>query len=128
VAVSGMFSVTFNIEPVSSAVAGGLIECKAKIAPRLSAFENLSGDVAPVASAAGVASPVAAGPAGSSVNCSVEIPFAWLVNDRGNGIALSYEIDAVSGSGVAALRTQQPIGMAYPVAGGTANVNLHVRF
>jgi hypothetical protein len=123
VTVSGVYSLTFNVQVRSAAVTGGTIYCKAKIAPNLPGFENRSPRVVPVESARGVAAIV-----GSSGNCSVEIPFSWMVADTQNGVALSYEIDAVNGSGVAAGRTQQGIDVAYPEMGKAANMRLRVAF
>jgi hypothetical protein len=127
-AMTGVYAVTLNVNPGSTAPSGGMITCKAKIAPNLPGFENMNQGAVPVESAPGVAMVGGSGRPGSSVLCSVKIPFAWMVNDRGNGVMLSYEIDAMSGSGVAAVRTQQGIGMAYPEMGGTANVRLNVTF
>ena len=126
-AVSGMYTVIFNVQPGPALAAGGKIACRARIAPNLRAFDNLGQGAAPVASAAGVSATVGGDPA-SSVNCSVEIPFAWLVNDQEGGVALSYEIYAIGGSGVAAIRARQGMNVAYPESGGTANVRLTVVF
>jgi hypothetical protein len=127
-AVSGVYAVTFIVNPGSAMAAGGAILCKARITPNLPAFENMNRGVAPVESAPGVVAVVGSWRAGSAVLCTVEIPFAWPVSDRAGGVALSYEIDAVSGSGVAAVRTGQGIAVAYPQMGGTASVRLNVAF
>ena len=125
---TGAYAVTFDVNPGSTAAAGGTITCKAKIAPNLPGFENMNQGAVPVESAFGVATVGSSGRAGSSVLCSVEIPFTWMVNSRGSGVLLSYEIDAVRGSAVAAARTQEGIGVAYPEMGGTARVRLNVAF
>lgn len=123
VAVSGVYSVTFNVQVSSATVPGGTISCRAKIAPNLPGFENRSRGVVPVESSRGVVALI-----GSFANCTVEIPFSWTVADTQNGVALSYEIDAVSGAGMAAVRTQQGIGVAYPEMGGAASLRLNVAF
>jgi hypothetical protein len=126
--VSGVYWVTFNVNPGPEVAAGGVIACKAKIAPNLAAFENPNPGVAPVESAAGVVKLVGSGRASSPVLCMVQVPFAWRVSDPGSGVQLSYEIVAVSGSGVAAARVGEGIGVAYPGLGGTASVRLNVAF
>jgi hypothetical protein len=126
--VSGVYAVTFSIDPGSAIAAGGAILCKARITPNLPAFENMNRGVAPVESAPAVVTVGGSAPVASPVLCSVEIPFAWPVSDRAGGVALSYEIDAVRGSGVAAVRTGQGIAVAYPETGGTASVRLNVTF
>ena len=128
-AATGVYAVTFNVIPGSAAAAGGVIACKAKIAPNLPAFRDMNRPVAPVESAPGVVAVAGPARAGSPVLCSVEIPFAWAVSDRSAGIWLSYEVDAVSGTGVTqAARSRQWIGIPYPVTGGTASVRLNVAF
>jgi hypothetical protein len=127
-AVSGVYAVIFNVNPGPAVAAGGAIACKAKIAPNLAAFENPNPGVAPVESAAGVVKLVGSVAVGSPILCLVEIPFAWAVSDRSSGVALSYEIDAVSGSGVAAVRRGRGIGVPYPQPGGSAGVRLNVTF
>jgi hypothetical protein len=127
-AVSGVYAVTFSVNPGSAVAAGGAITCKAKIAPNLPAIENMNRGVVPVESSPGMVTVAGSGRVGSPVLCSVEIPFAWPVSDRAGGVVLSYEIDAVSGSGVAAVRTGQGIVVAYPEMGVTASVRLNVTF
>lgn len=126
-AVSGLYSVTFNVNLGATVPAGSSVTCKAKVTPNSSLFENLSRGTVPVKVAAGAAAIV-----GNRANCSVEIPFSWMVNDPRNGVALSYEIEAVSGSGalLTAVRASSPqgIGVAYPPAGGAASVNINVAF
>jgi hypothetical protein len=123
VAVGGVYLVTFNVQLGSVPAAGGTILCRAKIAPNLLGFDNPAQGMAPAESAQGVVTFI-----GASANCTVEIPFSWMVVDTRDGVAMSYEIDALSGSGVAAVRTQQGIGLAYPRMGGAASVRLNVVF
>ena len=127
-AVSGVYTVTFDVSLGSIAAAGGTVACRARIAPNLPAFENLNRGAVPVESAPRVVAAAGSRPAGSPILCSVEIPFAWTVSDPSSGVALSYEIVAVSGSGVAAARTGQGIAVAYPEPGGTASLRLDVTF
>jgi hypothetical protein len=122
-AVSGVYLVTFNVQVGSVPAAGGTIFCRAKIAPNLPGFDNRGQRLVPVESARGVVTYM-----GSSANCAVEIPFSWTVTDTETGVVMSYEIDALSGPGVAAVRTRQGIGLAYPRMGGAANVRLNVAF
>jgi hypothetical protein len=123
VAVSGVYVVTFNVQVGSAQAIGKTIFCKAKIAPNLPDFENRSYGIVPVQSARGVVALI-----GSSANCAVEIPFSWTVADSRHGVAMSYEIDAVSEAGGSAVRAQQGIGVPYPGLGGTATVLLNVAF
>jgi hypothetical protein len=127
-AVSGVYAVTFNVNLGSVAAAAGTVSCRARIAPNPRAFENTNRGVVPVESAPRVVAAAGSGRVGSPILCSVEIPFAWTVSDQSSGVALSYEIEAVSGSGVAAARTGQGIAVAYPEPGGTASVRLNVTF
>ena len=126
--VSGVYWVTFSVNPDPAMAAGGVIACKARMAPNLAAFEDPNPGVAPVESAAGVVKLVGSGRASSPVLCMVQVPFAWRVSDPGSGVQLSYEIVAVSDSGGAAVRVGQEIGVAYPEVGGTENVHLKVAF
>lgn len=123
VTVSGVYLVTFNVQVGSAPAAGGTIFCRAKITPRLPGFDNRSQGMVPVESARGVVTYI-----GSSANCTVEIPFSWMVAGTQHGVAMSYEIDALNGPGVAAVRTRQGIGLAYPRMGQAANVRLNVAF
>jgi hypothetical protein len=123
VVVSGVYLVTFNVQVGSVPAAGGTIFCRAKIAPNLPGFDNRSQGLVPVESARGMVTFI-----GSSANCTVEIPFSWTVVDTETGVVMSYEIDALSGPGVAAVHTQQGVGLAYPRMGGAASVRLNVAF
>jgi hypothetical protein len=72
--VSGVYWVTFSVNPDPAMAAGGVIACKARMAPNLAAFEDPNPGVAPVESAAGTVKLVGSGRAGSPVLCLVEIP------------------------------------------------------
>lgn len=120
VAVSGSYAVDFTVEgPIP---AGTAILCKARIAPSLPSFQNR--EMAPVESAMNVGRVT-----GNAVHCSVQIPFSWEVGDWGAGVALNYEIDAVSAGGAmrAGERVQRQIGVGYPPAGGSASVLIRIR-
>jgi hypothetical protein len=123
-AVSGSYSVSFNVNLDAVAPAGTAILCRARIAPNLPSFQNLSQKMVPVESATGVATV-----SGNTANCSVQIPFSWAVSDPRSGVTLSYEIDAVSGAAArpTPVRARQAIGVAYPATGGTANLVVNVR-
>lgn len=123
VAASGVFSVTFNVNIASTAPVGATITCKARIAPNLAAFENSTRGAVPVEPAPGVGTVI-----GSSANCTVEIAFLWMVANTRNGVAPGQEIDAVSGGGVAAVRTGRGMGIAYPATGGAARLRLNATF
>jgi hypothetical protein len=125
ISVSGVYSVAFNVNLASALPAGTTLLCRAKVSPNASPFNGFSRNIFP--SQAGVAAIN-----GSMATCWVEIPLAWTQNDTSNGAALSYEIQAVSDSGSqpAVLRasTGQGIGVAYPAAGGSAQLNVNVTF
>jgi len=121
--VSGAYAVTFNVKAPSTVPAGATVTCKARIAPKLSALENLAPGAVPVESAQSVATLV-----GSSANCTVVLPFSFAAVYRLDGADLSYEVDALSGSSLAAVRKQDGIPMPYPQAGATASVRMDVNF
>jgi hypothetical protein len=123
VAASGVSSVAFNVNIASTAPAGVTTTCKARIAPNLPAFENSTRGAVPAEPAPGVATVI-----GSSANCTGKIPFSWMVADTRNEVAPGQEIDAVSGGGVAAVRTGRGMGMACPATGGAARLRLNATF
>ncbi len=123
VPVSGAYNVIFNVNLNSMPPAGATILCKARIAPNLAPLQNFSQKIVPAQSATGLATI-----ANSAANCSVQIPFSWAIGDASNGVALSYEIEAVSASGSLPVHARQSIGVAYPARGGTANLAIDVRF
>ncbi|MGB8261920.1 MAG: hypothetical protein WCE75_16275 [Terracidiphilus sp.] len=126
--VSGVYSVTFNLNLASTLPAGATIVCKAQIAPggQQQFFQSQPAAV-PVESAAGVAQV-----SGATATCAVEIPFSWTVNSSSSGVSLSYEIDAVNATGAlpALVRVsgQQGVAESYPAAGGTASLSFNVTF
>ena len=121
-AVSGVYAVNFNVRMDSAAPGGTVISCRARIAPNLSPLESNQRGMAQAVTVEGLAAVN-----GSSANCLVEIPFSWTGINRGNGVALSYEVVALSG-GVATVRRQQGIGVGYPATGGAAQLRLDVAF
>jgi hypothetical protein len=127
-AESGVYSITFNLNIVSTLPANSTITCKAQIAPAGSMESSFNQQAAvPVESASGVAAVT-----GATATCLVEIPFSWSVERARNGASLSYEIDAVNASGTlpAVVRTsiQQGVAEAYPSSGGTSSVSFNVTF
>jgi hypothetical protein len=128
-AVSGAYSITFNLNIESTLPANSTITCKAQIVPagaNLNSFNSQFAAV-PLESAGGVASVT-----GSTATCVVEIPFSWTVDSSRGGVSLSYEIDADNAPGVlpAVVRTsaQQGIAETYPTSGGTSAVSFNVTF
>lgn len=127
-AVSGAYAITFNLTIASTLPANSTIVCKAQAAPANSNLEGFNAQVAaPVESASGVATV-----SGSTATCAVEIPFSWTVETTRQGVALSYEIDAINPSGAlpTVVRTSVQQGMveSYPSTGGTASVAVNVTF
>jgi hypothetical protein len=126
--VSGVYSVTFNLSIASTLPAGTTITCRAQIAP-YQGLNLLNPQLVaiPVGTAAGLVAVT-----GSMATCAAEIPFAWTVTSPQGGVMLSYEIDAVSGSGSAPLlvrrSAQQNIGAAFPASGGSARLSLNLTF
>ena len=118
---SGAYAVTFHIKAPSTVPDGATVTCKAEVSPRLSWLDHLSPAPAPVESVNGVGKV-----AGSSADCTVQMPNASAVNDRGHGAALSYRIDAFTANGPVFVRTQQEIGVAVPKPGTTANLRVNV--
>ncbi len=118
---SGAYAITFNVKAPTTVATGSTITCRARIAPKLSAIENLIGQATPVESAQGVATLV-----GSSANCTVLLPFSFPAGDPRDGAALSYEIDAANGSSLEAVRTQNSIAVPYPQNGANASLRLDV--
>ena len=127
-AVSGVYSVTFNLNIASELPANSTIVCKAQIAPAGAAFPGFSQQVfaVPVESASSVAAVT-----GATATCTVEIPFSWTVQTA-RGVQLSYQIDAVNAGGAlpAVVRTssQQGIAQPYPASGGVSSLAFSVTF
>lgn len=120
---NGAYAVTFRVKAPTTVSSGSIVTCKARIAPRLSALDSLTGQTAPAQSAQGVATLV-----GASANCTVVLPFSFAGVDPRDKASLSYEIDAANGSGLEAVRKQDGIAVPYPQAGGIASVRLDVNF
>jgi hypothetical protein len=127
-AVSGVYSITFNLNIESTLPANSTITCKAQIVPagaNMNSF-NFQYAAIPLESASGVASVT-----GSTATCVVEIPFSWTVEST-RGVSLSYEVDADNAPGalpaVVRTSTQQGIAESYPSSGGTSAVSFNVTF
>lgn len=127
--VSGIYSLTFNLNIASALPAETTITCRAQIVPNQAGFDprNQPPAAIPVRTVTGLASVT-----GSKAICAAEIPFSWTVLSERGGAVLSYEIDAVTGSGSIPLliRTtgQQSIGVAFPASGGSARLNFNLTF
>ena len=121
--ISGAYAVTFNVKAPSTVRAGSTVTCKARVAPRLSALESLNSQAAPVESPQGVAKLV-----GTSANCTVVMPFSFAGVYRLDGVDLSYQIEALSGGGLEAVRRQDGVLVPYPQTGGTASVRTDINF
>jgi hypothetical protein len=119
---SGAYAVTFSVKAPSTVESGSTVTCKASIAARLAAQGNDS-EAAAAQTAQGVAKL-----SGLTANCLVLVPFSFANGDPRAGAALSYEIDAVNGSTLEAVRMQDGINVPYPQAGATANLHLNVNF
>jgi hypothetical protein len=121
--LSGSYSVTFSMRLDAAPQAGAAILCRARIAPNLPSFQNLAHGMLPASTATGLATVD-----GNSALCSVQIPFSWAVGDTQSGVALSYEIDAISGAGAlpSPVRAQQGIALPYPAAGTASSVAIRV--
>jgi hypothetical protein len=115
------YAVTFHVNAPSTVPDGATVTCKAKIAPRLSAFEKFIGKTV-----AAESSPAFATVVGSSATCTVHLPLAFASADPGKDAVLSYEIDAYTSAGPAFVRTQQGIAVARPQTGATASLPLDV--
>jgi|WetSurMetagenome_2_1015567.scaffolds.fasta_scaffold329558_1 hypothetical protein len=127
--VSGVYSVTFNLNLASQLPAGTTITCRARIAPNLGGLDTGSQQLAriPVKTVAGMARLT-----GSTATCAAEIPIFWtLLSERG-GAVLSYEIDAVSSFGSVPMLVRssglQNVAVAFPASGGRTNLSLNLAF
>jgi len=127
--VSGVYSLTFNLNIATALPAGTTITCRAQIVPNQTGAELPNQQFAPipVKRVSGVASVT-----GSTANCAAEIPFSWTGMNARGGVILSYEIDAVSTSGSVPLMVkrsvQQNIPVAYPASGGSARLSFNLIF
>jgi hypothetical protein len=126
-AVSGLYSITFNLNIESTLPVNSTITCKAQIVPAGADLNSSQFAAIPLESASGVASVT-----GSTATCVVEIPFSWTVESTRGGVSLSYEVDADNAAGAlpAVVRTsaQQGIAESYPSSGGTSSVSFNVTF
>jgi len=127
--VSGVYSVTFNLNLASQLPAGTTITCRARVAPNQGGPDTGSQQLAriPVKTVAGMARLT-----GSTATCAAEIPILWtLLSERG-GAVLSYEIDAVSNSGSVSMLVRssglQNVAVAFPASGGRTNLSLNLAF
>jgi hypothetical protein len=127
IAVSGVYSVTYHLNLASTLPAGSTITCRARMAPIPGVPDLRNPQLA--------ATPVSAGQVsvtGSTATCAAEIPFSWTVTTPPGGIALYYEIDAVSLRGAVPVllrtSTQRQVSAAFPAAGGSANLSLTLIF
>ena len=123
VAVNGLYVLTFSVKVPVKLPPGATILCKARVAPHTPSLDSFRLSATPEAT--GQANVI-----GSTANCLVQLPFSWVIYDMQGGVALSYEIDAVSGAGafpLAVLR-QDGIVAAYPAAGTSANLSFQLTF
>jgi hypothetical protein len=127
--VSGIYSLTFNLNIASALPAGTTITCRAQIVPNQGGFDprNQQPAAIPVRIVTGLAALT-----GSTAICAAEIPFSWTVMSAQGGAVLSYEIDAVSNSGSIPLlvrrSAQQNIGLAFPASGGNSSLRFNLTF
>ena len=123
VAVSGAFSLVFNVNFALPVPAGATLLCRGRVAPGPFSLENWS--AVPVQTAIGQG-----GITGPRATCRVEIPFSWKVLNARSGVALSYQIDVVYAAGALPMATlaQQDVGAPYPAPGATASVVFNVLF
>jgi hypothetical protein len=123
--VSGVYSVTFNLNILSTLPAGTMITCRVQIAPNQGGLDPRNRQLAapPVAAVGRVAVN------GPKATCAAEIPFAWTVTGAQGGVLLRYEIEAVSGSEALPLvrsSARQNVSVAFPTSGGSTNLSLNV--
>jgi hypothetical protein len=123
VPVSGVYLFTFYVSDGIPLPQGARLTCKARVVPKLPAGESLQAQPAMMNAAA------RATMTGAATTCAMEIPFSWVVNKAQKGAALSYAIEAETGSEVV-VRTiwQEGIDVDYPPQGGVLRVNLNVSF
>jgi len=127
--VSGVYSLTFNLNIATALPAGTTITCRARIIPNPGRADLPNQQLAPipVRTVEGVASIT-----GSTANCAAEIPFSWTVPSTQGVAMLSYEIDAVNTSGSTPLVVrssgQQNVGVAFPGLGGSTRLSFNLIF
>ena len=118
--VNGAYAVTFSVKAPSTLQSGSTVTCKARVEPKPGAPGSRP-DAAQMAQGVATLS-------GLSATCTVVVPFSFAYGDPRDGAALSYEVDAVNGPTLEAVRRQDGIAVPIPQAGGTANVHLDVNF
>jgi len=101
--LNGTYAVTFRVKAPSTLQSGSTVTCTARVEPRPGAQENGQKPY-PAETAQGVG------------------------GDPRGGAALSYEIDAVNGTTLEAVRRQEGIAVPLPQVGATANVDMDVNF
>ncbi len=127
--VSGVYSLTFNLNLASPLPAGSTITCRAQVVP-----SQIGADVRaqqlgeiPVRMVTGQAAIT-----GSAATCTTEIPVSWTVTSLQDGAVLNYEIDAASNSGSIPLMVRstgpQSIGVAFPPPGKSASFSFNLAF
>jgi hypothetical protein len=121
--LSGAYSLTINVKFASPVPTGATIQCKARIAPGLTSFDNQRRSPLPVEKASGRITAH-----DSAATCLVEVPFSWVASNLSNGITLSYEVDAVTVSGTPPIHAEQAGGAAYPAPGGTTSMVFNLAF
>jgi hypothetical protein len=126
-AVTGTYSITYNIDVVSTLPAGATIVCKAQIAPAIQGVEGQNGLAVPVESAASVATV-----SGSTATCVVQIPFAWTLNANQTNVVLNYEIQAVNAAAALPVVVRNSVlqgtSEALPASGATSSLTFAVTF
>jgi len=120
--LNGTYAVTFRVKAPSTLQSGSTVTCTARVEPRPGAQENGQKPY-PAETAQGVAIL-----SGLAANCTVVVPFSFAGGDPRGGAALSYEIDAVNGTTLEAVRRQEGIAVPLPQVGATANVDMDVNF
>jgi hypothetical protein len=125
--VTGAYSITYNIDVVSTLPAGATIVCKAQIAPALQGVEGQNGQIVPIESAASIATV-----SGSTATCVVQIPFAWTLNANQTNVVLNYEIQAVNASATLPVVVRnsvlQGVSEPLPASGATSALTFAVTF
>ena len=118
--VSGVYSVTFNVNIASALPADTTITCRAQIAPNSSGLGlvNLGHAVTPAAAGLATVS-------GSRATCAAEIPFSWTLTAANGALTVRYQIDAVSRSGAILSSAPQSVNTVLPADGGSANLRVN---
>ncbi len=116
--VHGAYLLTFDLSGAAPMPAGAMLNCRARIIPNLPGGDHAN------------LQPVTAGAAaGAKPKCNIELPFSWIVAQAQNGAWLSYEVEAVSANGTRMWSTaREGIGVAYPAAGATMQINFKLTF